>query len=260
MLYDETGIYSKYILITRDINKAKLATEELNRLYELSKSQNSKLLDFTYIVSHNIRSNSCNISMLLDLIDETKDIDEREVYFKLLKESNDKLTETLHYLNETINIKTNSENLKIPINVKLEVEKVLHTINAIILKENVSVKINIDNDLSINTVPSYFESIIFNLVSNAVKYKSEIENPTIEISALKKGTVCNISVKDNGLGIDLEKNKEKIFGMYKTFHDNENATGIGLFMTKNHVETLGGKIEVLSKVNEGSEFKISLYE
>ena len=67
-------------------------------------------------------------------------------------------------------------------------------------------------------------------------------------------------MKDNGLGIDLEKNKEKIFGMYKTFHDNENATGIGLFMTKNHVETLGGKIEVLSKVNEGSEFKISLYE
>ena len=106
--------------------------------------------------------------MLLDLIDETKDIDEREVYFKLLKESNDKLTETLHYLNETINIKTNSENLKIPINVKLEVEKVLHTINAIILKENVSVKINIDDDLSMNTVPSYFESIIFNLVSNAV--------------------------------------------------------------------------------------------
>ena len=260
VLYDETGIYSKYILITRDINKAKLATEELNRLYELSKSQNSKLLDFTYIVSHNIRSNSCNISMLLDLIDETKDIDEREVYFKLLKESNDKLTETLHYLNETINIKTNSENLKIPINVKLEVEKVLHTINAIILKENVSVKINIDNDLSINTVPFYFESIIFNLVSNAVKYKSETENPTIEISAQKKGAVYNISVKDNGLGIDLEKNKEKIFGMYKTFHDNENATGIGLFMTKNHVETLGGKIEVLSKVNEGSEFKISLYE
>ena len=119
--------------------------------------------------------------MLLDLIDETKDIDEREVYFKLLKESNDKLTETLHYLNETINIKTNSENLKIPINVKLEVEKVLHTINAIILKENVSVKINIDDDLSMNTVPSYFESIIFNLVSNAVKYKSDIVNPIIEI-------------------------------------------------------------------------------
>ena len=260
VLYNEDGSYSKYIVITRDINKNKVATEEIKRLYEVSQVQNQKLVDFTYIVSHNIRSNSCNISMLLDLIDETTDVGEKEEYFKLLKESNDKLTETLHYLNETINIRTNPNNLKIQVNVKKEVQKVLHSINAIILQERVEILIDIDDKLELNTIPSYFESILFNLISNSVKYKSTLERPKIEIFAKKRGTICTILVKDNGLGIDLEQHKEKIFGMYKTFHNNDDANGIGLFMTKNHVETLGGKIEVTSKVNEGSQFKVSLYE
>ncbi len=260
VLYNNDGSYSKYIVITRDINKSKVATEEIKRLYEVSQVQNRKLVDFTYIVSHNIRSNSCNISMLLDLIEETKDVSEKEEYYKLLKESNDKLTETLHYLNETISIRNNPDNLKIPINVRKEVEKVLNSINAIIKKEHVDVTINIDNQLEINTIPSYFESILFNLISNSVKYKSNSKKANIEISVKKRGTICEVSVKDNGLGIDLDINKEKIFGMYKTFHNNEDAVGIGLFMTKNHVETLGGKIEVTSKINEGSQFKVSLYE
>lgn len=260
VLYDEFGKYTKYIVISRDINQTKASSEEIKRLYEISQVQNQKLVDFTYIVSHNIRSNSCNISMLLELIDDTKDLTEKDKLFKLLKESNDKLIETLHYLNETINIKSHPENLKTPIIIKNEVEKVLHSFNAIIKKENIEVKIDIDQKIKLNTIPSYFESIMFNLISNAIKYKSETEKPKIEISVIKQSSICVIIVKDNGLGIDLEKNKDKIFGMYKTFHNNEDANGIGLFMTKNHIETLGGKIEVTSKINEGSQFKVSLYE
>lgn len=260
VLYDEFGKYTKYIVISRDINQTKASSEEIKRLYEISQVQNQKLVDFTYIVSHNIRSNSCNISMLLELIDDTKDLTEKDKLFKLLKESNDKLIETLHYLNETINIRSHPENLKTPIIIKNEVEKVLHSFNAIIKKENIEVKIDIDQKIKLNTIPSYFESIMFNLISNAIKYKSETEKPKIEISVIKQSSICVIIVKDNGLGIDLEKNKDKIFGMYKTFHNNEDANGIGLFMTKNHIETLGGKIEVTSKINEGSQFKVSLYE
>lgn len=260
VVYDQNGIYTKYILISRDINQTKAATEEIKRLYEISQVQNKKLVDFTYIVSHNIRSNSCNISMLLDLIEETEDEVENQFYFKLLKESNEKLTETLHYLNETINIGNNNEDLKIAVNVKKEVEKVLEALNLLIKKENIKIIIKIDDDLLVETIPAYFESVLFNLVSNSIKYKSNINEPLIEISAEKIGSLFTISVKDNGLGIDLEKNKEKLFGMYKTFHNNDDAVGIGLFMTKNHVEKIGGKIEVFSKVNKGSEFKVSLYE
>ena len=260
VLYNDDGSYSKYLIITRDINKAKIAADEIKKLYEISKIQNKKLVDFTYIVSHNIRSNSCNMSMLLDLIDDTKDVDEKKEYFDLLKVSNNKLTETLHYLNETISIRNNADNLKIAVKVKLEIEKVLDAINAIIITENIEVSIQIDENLEIKTIPSYFESVVLNLISNAVKYRSKTKKPKIEIIAKMRGTVCVIYFKDNGLGIDLDKHSEKIFGMYNTFHDNDDANGIGLFMTKNHIETLGGKIEVTSKINKGSEFKVSLYE
>ena len=65
-----------------------------------------------------------------------------------------------------------------------------------------------------------------------------------------------LSISDNGLGIDLKKHKNALFGMYKTFHKNQNARGIGLFITKNQVEAMGGKIEVSSELNKGTTFKI----
>jgi sensor histidine kinase regulating citrate/malate metabolism len=64
--------------------------------------------------------------------------------------------------------------------------------------------------------------------------------------------------EDNGLGIDLDKHGDSIFGMYKTFHHNPDAKGIGLFMTRNQIETMGGSIDVASTVNEGTKFTVKL--
>ena len=110
----------------------------------------------------------------------------------------------------------------------------------------------------LNTIPSYFESIITNLISNAIKYKSPEKKHQIKIFAGKEKRKTIITVEDNGIGIDLTKNKDKIFGMYKTFHDNTDAIGLGLFMTKNKVNVLGGTIDVESKIYEGTVFKLIL--
>jgi signal transduction histidine kinase len=112
--------------------------------------------------------------------------------------------------------------------------------------------------MEIRTIPSYFESIMFNLITNAIKYKSPERNPVIEITAKRANSKTAILVSDNGIGIDLHKNKNKIFGMYKTFHGNNDAVGLGLFMTRNHVEALGGTIEVESEMGKGSTFKVVL--
>jgi sensor histidine kinase regulating citrate/malate metabolism len=76
------------------------------------------------------------------------------------------------------------------------------------------------------------------------------------LSTRIEGDFVVLDIKDNGLGIDLKKHKAKLFGMYKTFHNNKEARGIGLFITKNQVEAMGGKIEVESTVNKGTTFKI----
>jgi len=65
-----------------------------------------------------------------------------------------------------------------------------------------------------------------------------------------------LSIEDNGIGIDLKKYDENLFGMYKTFHQNEDAKGLGLFIAKNQIEALGGKIEVKSEVDKGTTFTI----
>ena len=198
--------------------------------------------------------------MLIDLIEDTKLENEKEEYLLLLKESNDKLSKTIHFLNETINIQLKSKAKKYKLNIKSEVDKSILSVNALILDENVEIKNTVDATIQINTIPAYLESILFNLISNAIKYKAPKRKAIVEIAASNKADKTHISVKDNGIGIDLKLNKDKIFGMYKTFHGNEDAVGLGLFMTKNHVEALGGKIEVKSEINIGTEFKVTLNE
>lgn len=102
---------------------------------------------------------------------------------------------------------------------------------------------------------SYLESIILNLLSNAIKYKGE-DKPHIKVKVWKEDNRVKFSVQDNGRGMDLEKYGDKLFGMYNTFHDNSNAKGIGLYITKNQVEALGGSITVESRPGIGSIFLI----
>ncbi|TRX40795.1 GAF domain-containing sensor histidine kinase [Flavobacterium restrictum] len=257
----EHGQYTKYILISRDITAQKNAEIKIQKLYSISKIQNKKLLDFTHIISHNIRSNTSNMAMIIELMADTTDEVEKKEYFELLKESNYKLSETIQYLNDTISLKLNVKQQKVVVNLKSIIEKSLIGINVIIRNQRVLVNVNIAEDIFIRTIPSYFESIIFNLVTNAIKYKSPHCDPIITINTTKiTAQQYRISVIDNGLGIDMTRNGDKIFGMYKTFHGNPDAVGLGLFMTKNHVEALGGTIAVSSEVGIGSEFKFTLYE
>lgn len=238
--------------------KRKLAEIELEKSYAVLKILNEKLLDFTYIISHNIRSNTSNMSMLIDLIDDTEILAEKKEYFQLLKESNNKLSDTIHYLNETIHIQLEPKDSKVTLNLKYEIMKTLLGINGIIKKQKATIKVDMREDMKLKTIPSYFESIMFNLITNAIKYRSPERNPVIEITARKVNFKTEIKVRDNGLGLDLHKNKNKLFGMYSTFHGNNDAIGLGLFMTKNHVEALGGSIEVESETGKGSTFKVIL--
>lgn len=258
VLYDEEGNYTKYLIISRDISQMKSAEEKANKLFSLSKDLNAKLADFTHIVSHNIRSNTSNMTMLIDLIEDTEDFSEQKEYFKLLKQSNNKLSETILHLNETLDLQFTSKKRKTEISIPIEINKILSTFKEQIDSEKITVETNISTDLKLNTIPTYFESILSNLISNAIKYKSAKRKPFVKISAQKEKRKTIILIEDNGIGIDLIKNKDKIFGMYKTFHDNSDAIGLGLFMTKNKVNVLGGTIKVESNLNEGSVFKLIL--
>ena len=120
--------------------------------------------------------------------------------------------------------------------------------------------VQVPADLAVTVVPAYLDSILLNLISNAVKYRAQQRPATIRLHAHQAAGFVVLTVQDNGLGIDLVKNRAKLFGMYKTFHDNEDARGVGLFLTKNQIEAMLGTIEVESEVGVGSTFKICFNE
>lgn len=256
VIYDEHGRYSKYIVVTRDISARKESDKEKNRLYEITEKQNQKLINFTHIVSHDIRSHTSNLSMILDLFEESNNPDEQKEYFNMMKQSTTKLSDTIFFLNETVAIQNGDKNEFENLNLKQEIEQAILGINAIVKSNKAIININVDEKIQIKATQSYLESIIFNLLTNAIKYRSKDRLPVINIVAKVENDETILQVSDNGLGIDLDKNKEKVFGMYKTFHGNSDAVGLGLFMVKNHIESMGGRVEIESEVNKGSTFTL----
>lgn len=254
VVYDKKGNYSKYILISRDISKRKEIESEKEVLFQITEKQNEKLTSFTHIISHDIRSHASNMTMILDLFQESKHDEEKNEYLTMLKESTSKLSETIHFLNESVAMHYGVNNAQQKLNLFDVVEKSILGINAII-KTN-QVYIDIDKNCYIEATVSYLESIIFNLITNAIKYKHPDRKPAIYIKSVQNKEEIVLTITDNGIGIDLEKYGNKIFGMYKTFHGNTDAVGLGLFMVKSQIESMKGRVEVESKVGEGTVFKL----
>ena len=257
-VFDSQNNFINFVGVGRNVTSRIEKELELKKLLAVTSSQNKKLYNFTHIVSHNIRSHASNLSMVVDVIENTDDISEKISYFDLFREGTKKLSETIEYLNEIITIERKSNSSKTAIPLKNEIEKTKMALSLAIKKSQITITHSIPNNLIVNAIPAYLDSILLNLFTNAIKYRSPERAATLEIGYEINDNYTVINFKDNGLGVNLEKNGHKIFGMYKTFHGNEDAKGIGLFITKNQVESMEGKIEVESKLGYGSNFRIYL--
>ena len=255
-VFDENGICTNFIDVKKDVTERMEKQKQLQALTDVTADQNKRLLNFTYIVSHNIRSHSANLTGLINLIDNTNDEEEKLALFKMLKTSTEKLEETIQNLNEIISIQNNLNQAKVKLNLKKEIERTFLVVQDVILESQVTIENKVSELIELEVIPAYLDSILLNLVTNAIKYRSPDRLPVIEISTQTDGDYLVLLVKDNGLGLDLNKFKDKLFGMYKTFHNNPNSRGIGLFITKNQIEAMNGKIDVESEVNIGTTFKI----
>ncbi|WP_298317740.1 PAS domain-containing protein [uncultured Aquimarina sp.] len=244
------------VIHTSDITEIK-RKKELKSLLKIAEDQNRRLKNFAHIVSHNLKSHSGNFEMLLDLfLQENPEIEDNEI-IKLFKTASINLSDTIAHLNEVVLINTSLDKSLVSIGLKDVIDEVVRGVSAIALEAKVEINNLVSNDLDVLAVPAYLDSILLNFITNGIKYRSKKPKSHITLSAIKNNSYVVLSIEDNGLGIDLNKHRSKLFGMYKTFHPNvQNARGIGLFITKNQVEAIGGKIEVTSKVNKGTTFKI----
>ena len=253
---DENGIAKRIIGTNWDITALKHAEKKLRELLEVTKGQNENLTNFAHIVSHNLRSHSSNLSMLTGfLMDEEEDGD-REHVMAMLKDASDSLSDTVHHLNEVVQIKKDASQKLTKVELYNSIESVRKNISALVQEGNVQFIVSVPKGQMVNAVPAYVDSILLNLMTNSIKYRDPEKNPKIEISSTSVDDSVILTVTDNGLGIDLDRHRNKIFGMYKTFHKHEEAKGIGLFITKNQIEAMNGKIEVESTVGKGTTFRL----
>lgn len=259
-LIDNNGRATGLVGISMDISDLKQKEEELRGIINVASQQNKKLINFAHIVSHNLRSHTANFSMLLDFLINEKDEAEIQNILKMLIDASDNLSETLENLNEVVDINTNINLEKRPINLHSKISEVEQNLTAFLLNNNATIVNKISNKVEINVVASYIDNILINFITNAIKYKDPERNPIVTLSTSSENGYTILSIKDNGLGIDLKKYGDKLFGMYKTFHNHTDARGIGLYITKNQIQAMKGKVTVDSKVGVGTTFNIYFNE
>lgn len=256
---NDTGRVSSVVLLAQNITEKKQNEQERERLIMEINNRYNELMQFNYIVSHNLRSPIANIlGMSYILNPNTPPEDVRQI-FDYIIQSAESIDTLIKDLNDVLTSRS-------PFNEKREDFKLTDIVKGVCDNLEQQIKgsdANIHVDISdeadqLTSIKSYVQSIIHNLVSNAIKYKARDRDPEIYIKAWKKAENIYIEVADNGIGIDLEQYGPQIFGLYKRFTSQNEGKGLGLHMTKAQVESLGGTITVESEVNKGCTFKIVL--
>ncbi|UPQ78234.1 PAS domain S-box protein [Flavobacterium azooxidireducens] len=255
---NKEGEHSHWISIQRDVTKEKNQEREREQLIRELTQNNKDLKQFSYITSHNFRAPLSNLTGLLHLLEDVPiENEELQEILNGFKRSTHLLNETIEDLVKVVIIKDNPSILKEDISIKEIFENVFFQLNNQITLFKPTIKFDIDDTLSIHINKAYMESIILNLMSNALKYRSKDKPPKILIKAVEKENFVNLIIKDNGIGIDLDKNGDKIFGLYQRFHNYPDSKGLGLYLVKSQIEAMGGSIEVESQVGKGTQFTLT---
>ena len=243
-----------------DITNEKLAEENLARSQSDLVQRNKDLEQFAYIVSHNLRGPVANILGISHVLQQqgTAERDRAEAFDGIFVATS-RLDEVIRDLNRILDTKQEVNNRKEVAVFQEIVDSIVVGIERIIRQNHVTIVTDFTAVNSILTIRSFLQSIFYNLISNSIKYKQPDVDMVITITSFKHGDGVKLVFTDNGMGIDLSRQGSKVFGLYKRFHPKHaEGKGMGLFMVKTQVESLGGEISIKSEVDKGTEFTIEL--
>lgn len=256
---DEHGMIREFYGSARDITSRKNAELEREQLIiELNKRYN-ELMQFNYIVSHNLRAPVANLMGLTSLLDISSTKEEQQTTINYIKEAAGSMDEILQDLNIILSTRSTLNESEETFSLKDVVTLVSSNLSKEIKDTNAIIHTRIEEGADeLKSIKSYIQSSVFNLIANAIKYREKNRSLVINVYAGVKSGRTVISVSDNGMGIDLSKNRDRIFGMYSQLHTHYEGKGLGLYMTKTQIEALGGTIDVTSDLGLGTTFTITL--
>ena len=257
-IYNNDKELSHWISIQKDVTEERKQEKEKEQLIRELTQNNKDLKQFSYITSHNLRAPLSNLIGLLNLIEDIPITDSE------LLEIISGFNKSTHLLNDTINDLVKIIVIKDQISIQKELvsitEVLEHVFNQLqfqIEQSKPILKLNFDSIETIYTNKAYLESILMNLLTNSIKYKSQSKRLKISISTKEVNNKTVLKFKDNGIGIDLERNSEHVFGLYQRFHDYPDSKGLGLYLVKPQIESLERNITIESEVNKGTQFTLT---
>lgn len=255
-LKDTSGKIIKWFGTCTDIHEEELSKIHLQDANQELKHINEVLDNFVYMAAHDLKSPVSSLKMLLHLLDMQTDIDKKEEFIRMVNISVDRLERTISGLIEVIFVESSQSPAK-----EIFFEEVIANIVTELGPQMDSCQDCIQTDFqvqSINYIEAYLSSIMKNLITNAVKYYAPRRPLAIHIQTKKVDGAIMLTVADNGIGIDLIRNQDKVFKPFKRFTERAHGTGVGLYIIKNIVEKNGGTIEIESQLDKGTTFRVYL--
>ncbi|WP_242921799.1 CHASE domain-containing protein [Pontibacter liquoris] len=232
------------------------ANDELSEKNTELQRINNDLDNFVYTASHDLKSPIANmeglITLLRDILEDKLGAEDGQI-LRMVGSSIDKLKQTIADLTEITKVQKDLQSEVEPLSfgmvltdVKTDVERMVQESGARII-----------TDFQVDTIlytRKNLRSILYNLVSNAIKYKSPERTPEVYLRTYQQDNYVVLEVADNGLGIKKQQ-QHKLFSMFKRLHTHVEGTGIGLYIVKRIIENNGGRIEVESELGKGTTFK-----
>lgn len=249
--------------IAKNISHIKAREAERNRLLKELSRKNVDLEHLSYQTAHDIRSPVAALLSVLSLIDISV-IDDPETVeiLGMIENSATDLEITLDSYLHTLRRKHTALIALESLDIQEVFDAAIRPINSLIVGAQASIELDLAPDcqnLLFNR--SYLQSIFLNLTTNSIKYAHPQRPPVIKIKITCSEDGKKImEFSDNGIGFDAQKHREQLFEFNQTFHDREDSKGVGLYLVRQHVESMGGKISVSSKVNQGTTFTLQFKE
>lgn len=241
-----------------DISDRKRLEESLRSVMEALDSRNEELASYSFITAHDLRSPVTSIVSLMDMYRQEPTAENSAFVLDNIGDLARDLLDTLDTLNEVLNVKRRPDVIMEQVLLAPLFESVMEGFARRIERENARVDTALDACPAVMAYAPYLESILRNLLSNALRFRSPERQPLIRFESEQFRNHSVLRFADNGLGIDMSRHGRKLFGLKQRFHQADGSRGVGLFMIKAQVEAMKGSITVSSRVDEGTIFTIYL--
>jgi len=248
----------KNLSMSEVIKQLRFEVEDHQETREQLEKSNEELSHFLYKSSHDLRGPLVSILGLISLTEMENTTDtERDHYLNLIRTSTTRISHKLDSLLHATRLKDKPLELE-PVNLHVLVKE---TIEDLLSKEEspaVEVLVDVTNDLTITTDKVLMQTLIFNLVENGIRFRNPERDPAqVWVSVRLEGNNLILKVRDNGVGIP-ESEREKVFEMFVRSDFKRGGSGLGLYLVQKIVEKLDGKIDLQSKVGDGTSVKVTL--